>query len=165
MYLSKFNFLIAGAALCALPLLAAGTQPVIHTAAEQAKRADRLLREMKAEAQTINSHAAELEKLAKDPNTQWAQFDQEWNEIKPAQEMLESHMWALDSMRASLTDAQRTALDQTKQAAPMIAARTRELIRLIDKPGANLRSPQFRSYAQSLAQNAATVAHASTSGV
>lgn len=161
---SKFSYAIVGVALCAGPVLAQQAQRGIHNAADEAKRATRLFQEMKMDAQQIDAHAMQMEKLAQNPNTSWAQFDQEWNEIKPAQELLNAHMWSLDEMRASLSPAQRTALDQTKQAATMIAARTKELIKTIDQPGAKLVSPTVRSYAQSLAKNAASVAHAATAG-
>lgn len=160
MLLSKLNLGIAGVVLCAAPVLAQQDKLATHNSADEAKRAARLFQEMKADAQQIDTHAMQLEKLARDSSTSWAQFDQEWNEIKPAQEMLNAHMWSLDEMRASLTPAQRTALDQTKQAATVIASRTRELIKMIDQPGAQLVSPRVRSYAQSLAKNAATVANA-----
>jgi regulator of sigma D len=164
MRISKLNCAIMGALLCAAPVLAQAQQASIHTSADEAKKAARLFRDMKADAQQIDFHSLRLEMFAKDPNTNWAQFDQEWNGIKPAQEMLEEHLRELDGMRASLTEAQRKAVDQTKQAAPAISARTRELINLIDKPNADLRSPSFRSYAQSLAKNAETVLHASSAG-
>jgi hypothetical protein len=162
MMFSKFSYAIVGVALCAAPVLAQQAQTGIHNAADEAKRAARLFQEMKLDAQRIDMHAMQMEKLAQDPNTSWAQFDQEWNEIKPAQEMLNARLWSLDEMRASLSPAQRTAVDQTKQAAGVIAARTKQLNKLIDQPGAQLASPRVRSYAQSLAKNATTVAHAAT---
>ena len=128
--------------------------------AEQPTSADHTLARMKADAAQIRTHALDLEKLAKDPNAQWAQFDRQWNEIKPAEEALVAQLRRLDAMRASLTDPQRTALDQSKQAIQTIALRTRELIHQIDQQGSNLESPRFRTEVQSLASSAGTVMRA-----
>lgn len=159
-----------GVLLCIAPLLAQ-TQPsqsqrlVIYTAAQAAEKADRLFREMNADALQIDSHATELAQLAKNPNTQRAEFVQEWTDIAPAQVMLESHMWSLDEMRASLSDAQRTALDKTKRAAAAIAARTHGLLKLIGRRGSHLNFARLGSDAEALAENAETVTHVSASGV
>jgi len=155
-----------GVLLCIAPLLAQ-TQPsqgqglVIYTAAQEADKADTLFREMNADAQQIDSHATQLAQLAKNPNTQWAEFAQEWTDIQPAQVMLEAHMWGLDEMRASLSDAQRTALDQTKRAATAISARTHGLLRLIRQRGSRLNFARVGSDAEALAENAETVTQAS----
>ena len=159
-----------GVLLSIAPLLAQ-TQPsqgqplVIYTTAQETQKADRLFREMNADAQQIDSHATQLEQLARNPTTQWAEFVQEWTDIAPAQVMLESHMWGLDEMRASLSDVQRTALDQTKRAAAAISARTHRLRKLIGGHGSHLNFARLRSNAEALAENAETVTHASASGV
>lgn len=158
-----------GVLLCIAPLLAQARQsevqrPVIYTTAQAAEKADRLFREMNADAQQIDSHASRLARLAKNPNTRWEQFDREWTDIAPAQVMLESHMWGLDEMRASLSDAQRTALDQTKRAAIAILARTRGLRKLIGKHGSRLNFARLGSDARDLAEKAETVTQASVSG-
>jgi hypothetical protein len=155
----------AAALLCATQVLATQSQPAGATASKgDAKSADRLLTEMKVDAQRIQSHAMELEKLSKDPNAKWAQFDQQWNEIKPAQEALQTRVWRLESMRALLSDSQRKALDDSKQAAQEISARTSELLKLMDQPNPDLKSAKFRSYAQALAKDAETVARSWTAG-
>jgi hypothetical protein len=159
----------AGVLLCAAPLAAQIQQPetqapVIYTAEQEAEKANTLFDEMNADAQQIDSHAMELAQLAEDPDTPWVRFDQEWTDIMPAQEMLETHMWGLDEMRASLSDAQRRALDQTKRAATAISARTHGLHKLIGRPGAYLNLPRLRSDAQSLAEDAETVAYVSANG-
>lgn len=149
MKLWTLNFAIAGAVMAAGPLMA------------QSSSAGTLLQQVKAEAQTIETHAAQMERLAERPNAQWAQFDQQWNEIKPAQEALQMKIDRLEKMRASLSDQQRKMLDDSKQAAQMISARTHELFRMIDQQGADLTSPTFRADARSLAKDAYTVARAS----
>jgi DNA repair exonuclease SbcCD ATPase subunit len=151
----------AAALLCAVPLLATQPQP---SAAAGYKPADKLLLEMKTDAQTIESHATELERLTKDPNSRWAQFDTQWNEIKPAQEALHVKLEKLESMRGSLSDQQRKAVDDSKQAMEIISARTSQLLQLIDQPGAGLKSLRLRSDAQSLAESAKTVARVSAAG-
>jgi hypothetical protein len=83
---------------------------------------------MKVDAQRIQSYAMEVENLSKDPNAKWVQFDQQWNELKPAQEALQMRVWRLESMRGLLSDSQRKALDDTKQAVQEISARTSELL-------------------------------------
>jgi hypothetical protein len=159
-----------GMLLCIAPLLAQtqpsqGQQLVIYTAAAQeAEKADRLFREMNADAQQIDSHATQLAQLAKNPNTQWVAFAQEWTDIEPAQVMLKAHMGGLDEMRASLSDAQRTALDKTKRAAAAISARTHGLIKLIRKRGSHLNFARLGSDAEALAENAEIVTQISPSG-
>ena len=149
MTISRLNCALAGVMLAGVPLLAA-----------QTSTADQVLLRIKADAQTIETHAAQLERLAKDPNAQWMQFDRQWNEIKPAQEALQMKIERLERMRSSLTDQQRKALDQSKQAAEVVSARTHELFRQIEQPGNDLTSARFRVDARSLARNADTVARA-----
>lgn len=147
----------AAALLCATPLLA--TQ-------QEVKTGGTLLQEIKADAQTVETHATELGQLAMDPNTKWAQLNQKWNEIKPAQEELQMKIRRLESMRASLSAQQRKALDQSKGPVRLISTRTRELYRLMNRPGVDLTaSPRFHSYAQSLSENADTLASTSAAGV
>lgn len=165
MRLKHYGMVIAG---CAAALLLAtqlpATQQAGATSKESTKAPDRLLAEMKADAQGIQSHAAELQMLSKDPNATWAQFDQQWNEIKPVQEALQSRVARLESMRASLSDSQRKSFDEAKQAAQEISARTSELLKLMDQPNADLKSMKFRSHVQALAKDAQTVARASAAG-
>lgn len=162
---SSQSTIIAGCAaafLCAIPLLATQPQSSATAASKpEAKTADRLMLEVKTDAQIIEAHAARLERLTKDSDAKWAEFDEQWNEIKPAQEALQMKMRRLESMRASLSDQQRKALDDSKSAVQTISARTEDLVRLIEKSGADLKSPNFRSDAQSLAMNAETVARLS----
>ena len=75
--------------------------------------------------------------------------------------MIERKLDRLESMRASLSPSQQKELDQNKQAVEQISARTRELYKLIDQPGADLKSARFRSSAQSLANNAGSLARSS----
>ncbi len=163
-----------GVVLCLAPLVAQSqVQPpvIYYTPTEQAEKADKLFREMNADAQQIDSHAMQLAQLAKNPTTAWAQLVQEWTDIAPAQVMLESQMWGLDEMRASLSDAQRTALDRTKRAAAAISARTHGLRKLIGRRGSHLNlashlnRAELGSDAQALAENAEIVTRASASGV
>jgi septal ring factor EnvC (AmiA/AmiB activator) len=156
MRVSKWTVIMFGG-LCAVPLLATQATPSA-VSSRQADSADRLLREVKAEAQTIEMHANQLQQMANDPSTQWAQFDKQWNEIKPAQEALDMHLWRLEAMRSSLSAPQRKELDGSKQAAQQISARTRQFYKMIDQSGANLASSSFRGDAQSLAKDAQSVA-------
>ena len=73
-------------------------------------------------------------------------------------------MWGLDEMRASLSDAQRTALDQTKRAAAAILAQTHGVTQAdrAARLAFELRL-ELGSNAEALAENAETVAHASAS--
>lgn len=159
MTFSKWAVVMLGAA-CAMPLLA--TQATASASSQQqTKSADQMLRDVKAEAQTIEMHASQLERLAKDPNTKWTAFDEQWNEIKPAQEALEMHIWRLEAMNSSLSDQQRKALDDSKQAAQQISVRTRQLFKMIDQQGANLNSSGFRADARSLASDAQSMVRSS----
>jgi chromosome segregation ATPase len=168
MKLTKYGMVMgtcAVAVLCATQLLATQPQPAAATASNHdAKLADRLLSGMRADAQRIQSHAMAMEKLSMDPNAKWAQFDQQWNELKPAQEELQRRIWRLESMRASLSDSQRKTLDDTKQVSQDISARTSELLKLIEQPGADLKSTGFRSDARALAKDAEAVARNPVAG-
>lgn len=151
--MNRFSMLamsITGAALLAGPLLAAQAPQ---------QTADRLLSQMKSEAQNVQMHANQLERLAKETNAKWAEFDQQWNEIKPAQEDLQVRLNRLESMRASLNDSQQKELDGCKTAVEQISSRTRELLKMMDQPQADLTSHQFRVDAQDLVKDAQTVAH------
>ncbi len=106
----------------------------------------------------IEWHASDIERLTKDPNATWQQYDQQWNDIKPAQEQLQNQIVRLDGMRSSLSDSQKQMLDKDKAAAQRIAWRTRQVLKFLDEPGADLKSPDLRSYARALARNADTVA-------
>lgn len=48
-----------------------------------------LLSHMKENAQVIRRHAMQLEKLSRNPDARWYQFDRLWNEIEPAQEAMD----------------------------------------------------------------------------
>lgn len=160
MQFSKWTVVMLGA-LCAAPLPAVqGKAPVASSqeTKSEAQSADRLLRQVKAEAQTIEMHAADLERLAKNSNTQWVEYDQQWNEIKPAQEALDRNIRRLDAMSSSLSTQQQKTLNDTKQAVQQISARTRQLFKMIEQPGANLSSSTFQADARSLAQDARSVA-------
>ena len=69
MMFARLNFAMAGLLVSAGALLAANSAP----APAQKPVADALLQQLKADAQTIQSHAMQLEMLAKDPNSTWAQ--------------------------------------------------------------------------------------------
>ncbi len=149
--ITTLTSILAGAILAGPTLMAAPAQPT----------ADRLLQQMKTDAQTIESHATKLARLTEDTNTRWGQFDEQWNEIKPAQEELQMKLNRLEGMRASLTDQQRKELDESKTAVQQVSALTHDLLKLIDKPGMDLTSRQFRSQARALANSASIVARSS----
>jgi len=144
--------IFATALLCGAPLLAVSPQTKAGT------QADRYLDQVASDAMAIEWHASDIERLTKDPYATWQQYDQQWNEIKPAQEQLQSRIIRLDAMRSSLSDSQKQMLDKDKAAAQRIAWRTRQVLKFLDEPNADLKSPELRSYARALARNADTVA-------
>lgn len=145
--------IFATALLCGAPLLAVTPQKPASS-----NEADRYLNQVASDARAIEWHASEIERLTRDPNATWQQYDQQWNEIKPAQEQLQNRIARLDAMRNSLSDSQKQMLDKDKSAVQQIAWRTRQLLKFMDVQGADLKSPEFRSYARSLASNADKVA-------
>lgn len=156
---NKFGLLAAGC--CGALLWGA---PAIQSTPPVSTQADRYLMQIDSYAEAIQTHAAKLERLTHDPYATWEQYDRQWNEIKPAQEALQMRMGRLESMRASLSDSQRKMLDNDKIAANKIAWRTRQILKFMDVPGADLKSPELRSYARALVHNAGAVAQNAQAG-
>lgn len=163
-YFSSY-VMMAGALLFAggAPRVWAQAQKSPANSASEAKRAEMLLHQMKAEAQQIQSTAQQLEMLTKNATPQWLQYDEKWNEIKPAQEALNRRMWRIDSMRTELSPAEQTTVDQSKQAVQQIARETRRLRTLLDQPGVDLKSRRFQACGRELVKSAEALASAATS--
>jgi hypothetical protein len=143
----------------------AQTQAPPAKSATEAKRAEMLFHQMKAEAQQVQSAAQQFEMLTKNTSPQWLQYDEKWNEIKPAQEALNRRMWRIDSMRTELSPAQQMAVDRSKQAVQQITRETRRMRTLLDQPGVDLKSPQFQACGRELVKSAEALAAATGSKV
>jgi hypothetical protein len=105
--------LLSAGAICFGTLVApAGTLP--SKAGTESIEARRLLKSIKVNAEQIRSSAHNLENLAKQADAKWADYDQQWNMIKPSQERIDRAMWRLEAIQASLSAAEQQALTQTK---------------------------------------------------
>jgi hypothetical protein len=153
---------LAGALLLAAAVPRVWAQASPSKSATEGKRAEVLLHQMKAEAERIQSTAQQLEMLTRNANPRWLQYDLQWNEIKPAQEALNRQMWRLDSMRAELSPAEQTVVDQSKEEVQQIARETRRLRTLLDQPGVDLKSPQFQACGRHLVKSAEALASAAS---
>lgn len=121
--------------------------------------AARLLKSVAADAHQIRNAASALEKLTGQSGATWAQYDRQWNEMQPAVESMNRTIAQLESMQASLSAAEKTALEQSKTEAAKIAWHCRELGNLIDKVPANLTAPAYKTASRELVKEAGEVAH------
>jgi hypothetical protein len=126
----------------------AGSVPS-RTGAES-NQAGRLMREIRANATQIQASASNLEKLVRTRDTKWQDYDQQWNMIKPAQERIDVAMGRLEGMQASLSPAERQALDQTKRDVQTIAGATHDLWIRLGQPKIDLKAPALNADAQRL---------------
>jgi hypothetical protein len=127
----KFKMLSTVAIFSGALIAQAGSLP--FTAAEESNQATRLLKAIKADAEEIHSSADNIERLARNPNTSWQSYDQQWNMIKPLQERMALSMQRLEGMSASLSPAEQPALEQAKRDVDKITRTTHELWVRIDQ--------------------------------
>lgn len=102
--------------------LAAQTGSTLPKTGSEANDAARLLKAIRADAEQIQSLADNFERLTKIRDTNWQNYDQQWNAIKPAQERIDLAMQRLERMQASLPPAERqvfeTRLNETQRQSP-----------------------------------------------
>lgn len=127
----KFKMLSMVAIFSGALIAQAGSLP--SKAAAASNQAAKLLNAIKADAEQIHSSADNLERLAKNPNTSWQSYDEQWNMIKPLQERMALSMQRLEGMRASLSPAEQPVLEQTRRDVDEITRATRELWVRIDQ--------------------------------
>jgi hypothetical protein len=113
-------------------------------------QAEKLLKEIKANADQIRSSALTLEKLAMEANAQWSDYDRQWNIIKPAQERIDLTMQRLEGMQASLSPTERQAVAQTKKDIDEIADATHDLWMRIGQQRVDLKAPALKADARRL---------------
>ena len=88
--------------------------------------AERLLREIKVDAEQVQSAASRLDGLTKSSSATWVD-DRQWNEIKSAEEDMQIKLWHLERIQAAMSSAERKQLDQSKPMIEQIETRTHEL--------------------------------------
>jgi len=131
------NLGLAAAALAASAMLvfpaSAATAPA--NPAEEARQASALLRGIGLDAKQIEAHALRIEKLSSSATPAWQACDRQWNEIKPAIEVISMRLRRLDSMQAALPAADRKALRGSRPLFGEIETTTREVRTLLDRNG------------------------------
>jgi len=130
--------------------LAAQTGSPPANTGSKANEAARLLKTIRADAEQIHSSADNLERLTKIRDTNWQNYDQQWNAIKPAQERIDLATRRLERIQASLSPAERQALDQTKRDVEAIASATHDLWIRLGQSKIDLKAPGFNADARSL---------------
>jgi hypothetical protein len=148
-----------GVYLGTLIFLTAAVAPAAPKTPVQSSRGAALLREIKADAAQVQSAAAKLGVLTKNPNASWMDYDRQWNLIKPQVEDMQIKLAALENLQAGLSPAERTELDQCKTAIQQIQSSTHALRMLLDKPGVRTSNKEFKAYASSLQHEAANIGH------
>jgi len=113
-------------------------------------QAARLMKEIQANAMQIQASASHLERLAKSGDAKWQDYDQQWNLIKPAQERINLATQRLEGMQASLSPAERQALDQTERDVWAIAGATHDLWIRLGQPKVDLKTPALNADARRL---------------
>jgi DNA repair exonuclease SbcCD ATPase subunit len=143
--------------------LVAQTGSTLPKIGSEANDAASLLRAIRADAEQIQSSADNLERLTKIRDTNWQNYDQQWNAIKPAQERIDLAMQRLERMQASLPPAERQALDQTKRDAEAIANATHDLWIRLGQSKVDLKAPAFNADARGLDKAARDLIKTTTS--
>lgn len=122
--------------------------------ANESKKAGWLLKDIRTDAVQVRSAAAKLDNLAHSADAQWADYDQQWNEIKPSVEDMQIKLYRLDAMKTQLTPSEQKELAQSQRLIEGIQSRTRELRILMDQPGFEVNNARFKMYAHSLHRDA-----------
>ncbi len=130
--------------------LVAQTGSPLPKIGSEANEAARLLKAMRAEAEQIQSSADKMERLAKVRDTNWQNYDRQWNNIKPVQERIDLATQRLERMKASLTPAERQALDQTKRDVEAITGATHDLWTRLGQSKIDLKPSPFNADARTL---------------
>jgi DNA repair exonuclease SbcCD ATPase subunit len=130
--------------------LIAQTASPLPGAGSEANEAARLLKAIRADVEQIQSSADKIERLAKVRDTNWQNYDQQWNTIKPAQERIDLATQRLERTQASLTPAERQALDQSKRDVEAIAGATHDLWIRLGQSKIDFKAPAFNTDARSL---------------
>jgi len=117
-----------------------------------------------ADARQIETAASQMERLAKDPNAAWAQYDRQWNEMQPFVERMNINIARLERMESSLTATEKKALEDSKAESQRIAWQSAELGKLVDQVPANLTAPQFKNASRAMVNEASKVADAAKNG-
>jgi hypothetical protein len=117
---------------------------------QESIQARKLLKEIKANSDHIRSSALKLEQLSMESNAQWSDYDRQWNMIKPAQERVARAMERLEGMQASLSPAEREAVDQTKRDVNQITTATHDLWIRLGQQTVDLKAPALRADARRL---------------
>ncbi|HEY1758829.1 MAG TPA: hypothetical protein VGG72_25880 [Bryobacteraceae bacterium] len=128
--------------------------PSTTPSSNDSQKAARLLREIKADDTAVRAGAARLDALAENSNSQWSDYDHEWNVIAPAVEDMQMKLGRLESMQSALTQAQRSELDQSKPLIAEIQSRTNAFNTLMNKPGVPTTDAKFRNDAKSIKTDA-----------
>ena len=106
---------------------------------------EKLLKEIKVNADQIRSSALTLEKLAMEANAKWSDYDRQWNIIKPAQERIDLTMQHLEGMQASLSPTERQTVAETKKDINKIADATHDLWMRIGQQRVDLKAQALKS--------------------
>jgi hypothetical protein len=83
-----------------------------------------------------------------------SRLEEQWNEIKPAQEDMQMKMWRLERIQANISPAERQKFDQAKPMIREIQLGTHDLRTLLDQPGVQTSNVKFKTYARGLRNNA-----------
>jgi hypothetical protein len=121
---------------------------------DESQKAARLLRDIQADSVQVRAAAARLYHMTASSNAAWIDYDRQWNEIKPFVEDMQIKLDRLENMQATISPAERKAVDQSKLLVQEIRSRTRGLRTLLDKPGVQPTDARFKAYARSLRNEA-----------
>jgi 2C-methyl-D-erythritol 2,4-cyclodiphosphate synthase len=127
----------------------------------QADEAARLLHAVRSDATQVRTAAIQLDKLTETSSATWIQYDQQWNQMKPAVEDMQQKLWRLEKIRASIPAAEQQQVDQSKTAIEAIQSKTHALRVLLDQPGVQMNNAKFPADATSLKTQAGRLEQAS----
>ena len=119
----------------------------------------RLLKSVAMDARQIQSAASGLERLTKNSDATWKQYDRQWNEIQPVVETMHMKIARLEAIGTSLSPNEKQALEQAKADYQKIAWRSRDLGKLVDMVPPDLSSQKFKIDSRDLAKEASDAAH------
>ncbi len=148
----KSNYL--SGSIIAITLLAS-TAGFVRAADNPAKNTDtqkaaRLFRDIQTDAAQVRSASMHLASIVGTSGATWLEYDRQWNEIKPSVERMQINLARLDAMQGSLTQTEKTDLDQSKALIEQIQGRTHQLRVLLDKPGVQTTDKEFKVFARGL---------------
>ena len=161
------NFSLAGALAGSLLVfgsvaMAAPAASAPNPSAKDQRVAANLLKDIRMDARTIDTHARRIVAMSGDKTTKWHAFDKQWNEIKPSEEDMQLKLDRLQPMRASLSPAEQKEFDAVSPLYNGVAVNTHDVRAALNPPAGGIEWAALRQRSRALAKDSMELGEAVT---